>query len=63
MLRYRKLYWDNLVSSGNIFTLEKKVGRITVGAIPGISYRSVFKKRFYCCQCVFSLKNCILNNQ
>jgi hypothetical protein len=46
MLRQRIIYWDNLVSCGKIFTLEKKVGRITVGAISGISCRSVFKKSF-----------------
>jgi hypothetical protein len=42
MLRCGIIYWHNLVSSGKIFTLEKKVGRITVGAIPGISSRSMF---------------------
>jgi len=45
MLRHGIIYWDNLASSGKIFTLEKKVGRITVGAITGISCRSVFKKK------------------
>jgi hypothetical protein len=63
MLRHGIIYWDNLVSSGKIFTLEKKLGRITVGAIPGISCRSVLKKRFRCCQYIYSLNNCILNNQ
>ena len=46
MLSLGIIYWDNLDSSGKIFTLEKKFDRITVGAIPGISCRSVFTKKF-----------------
>jgi hypothetical protein len=44
MLRHGIIYWDNMVSSGKIFTLEKKVGRITVCAIPGFLFFFLKKK-------------------
>ena len=46
MLRHGIVYWDNLVSSGKIFTLEKKGGGIAVGAIPGTSCRNVFVEKY-----------------
>lgn len=45
MLRHGIIYWDNSVSSGKIFTLEKKGGGITAGAIPGILCRNVFVEK------------------
>jgi IS1 family transposase len=61
-----KFFWGNSSKSGNIFTLQKKIIIIMVGARPRTPCRSLFKKLEILpvpCQYIFSLMNFIVNNQ
>jgi IS1 family transposase len=60
------MFWGNSSNSKQIFTLQKKIIRIMVGAQPRTPCRSLFKKLEILpvpCQYIFSLMNFILNNQ
>jgi hypothetical protein len=63
---YEKIFWCNSSNSRKIFTLQKKIVRIMVGAHPRTPCRSVFKKLEILpvpCQYIFSLMNFFVNNQ
>jgi hypothetical protein len=60
VIKYGIISWGNSSNSGKIFTLQKKIIRIVVGARPRTQCRSLFTCP---CQYIFSLMNCIVNNQ
>jgi IS1 family transposase len=65
-LQYGIIFWGNLANSRKIFTLQKKIIRIMVGAHPRTSCRSLFKKLEISpvpCQYIFSLMNFLVDNQ
>jgi hypothetical protein len=66
VIQYGIIFWGNSSNSGKIFTLQKKIIRIMVGAWPRTPCRSLFKKLEILpvpCQYIFSLMNFIVNNQ
>jgi IS1 family transposase len=66
IIKYGRIFWGNSSNSKKIFTLQKKIIRIMVGAQPRTPCRSLFKKLEILpipCQYIFSLINFILNNQ
>jgi predicted membrane protein len=44
IVKYGIIFWDNSSNSRKIFTLQKKIIRIMVGAHPRTSCRRLFKK-------------------
>ena len=44
IIKYGRIFWSNSPNSGNIFTLQNKILRITAGAEPRTSCRSLFKQ-------------------
>jgi hypothetical protein len=66
IIKYGIIFWGNSSNSKKIFTLQKKIIRIMVGALPRAPCRSLFKKLEIVpipCQYILSLMNFILNNQ
>jgi IS1 family transposase len=66
IIKHRINFWGNSSNSKKIFTLQKKIIRIMVGAQPRTPRRSLFKKLEILpipCQYIFSLMNFILKNQ
>jgi IS1 family transposase len=63
---YRILLWGNSSNSSKIFTLQKKIIRVMVGAHPRTPCSSLFKKLEILpvpYQYIFSLMNFLINNQ
>ena len=59
------IFWGNSFSSGNIFTLQKKIVRIIAGAQPRTFCTSLVKQLDILpvhCQYILSLMNFIINN-
>jgi hypothetical protein len=66
IMKYRIIFWGNSSNSRKIFTLQKKIVRIMVGAHPRTPCRSLFKKLeilLVPCQYIFSLMNFFVNNR
>jgi hypothetical protein len=66
LMKYGIILGGNLSDSKKIFTLQKKIVRITVGVKPRNSFRALFKRSQFLllpCEYVFSLINFIINNQ
>jgi hypothetical protein len=66
VMNYELTVWGNSSNSGKIFTLQKKIVRITDGAHPRTSCRSLFKQSEIIpvsCQYVLSLMNFTISNQ
>jgi hypothetical protein len=66
IIKYRIMFWENCSNSRKIFTLQKKIIRIMVGAHPRTPCRSLFKKLEILpvpCQYIFSLMSFFVNNQ
>lgn len=66
IIKHGIIFWGNLFNSGKIFTLQKKIVTIMVGAKPRTSCRSLFKKLEILpvsCQYITSLMNFTGNNQ
>jgi IS1 family transposase len=66
IIKYGIIFWVNSSNSGKIFTLQKKIIRIMVGAQSRTPCRSLFKKLEILpvpCQYIFSLLSFIVNNQ
>jgi hypothetical protein len=66
IIKYGIIFRGNSSNSKKIFTLQKKINRIMVGAQPRTPRRRLFKKLQILripCQYIFSLMNFILNNQ
>jgi hypothetical protein len=62
IIKYGIIFGGNSSNSKKIFTLQKKIIRIVVGAQPGTACRSLFKKLEILpipCQYIFSLINFI----
>ena len=65
-IKYGRIFWSNSHNSGNIFTLQKQITRITAGAEHRTSCRSLFKQLEILpvpCQHTPSLMSFIINNQ
>jgi IS1 family transposase len=66
IIKYGIIFWGNSSNSRNIFTLQKKIMRIMVGAHPRTSCRNLLKKLEILpvpCQYIFSLMNFFVKNQ
>jgi hypothetical protein len=67
IIKYRIICWGSSSDSRKVFTLQKKIVRIMVGAHPRTPCRSRFKKKLEIlpvpCQCIFSLVNFFVNNR
>jgi IS1 family transposase len=66
IIQYGIIFWGHSSNSRNIFTLQKKIIRIMVGAHPRTPCRNLFKKLEILpvpCQYMFSLMNFFVNNQ
>jgi hypothetical protein len=66
IIRYGIILGGNSSNSRKIFTLQKKIFRIMVGAHPRTPCRNLFKKLEILpvpCQYIFSLMNFFVNNQ
>jgi hypothetical protein len=66
IVQYRIFFGGNSLNSRKIFTLQKKIIRIMVGAHPRTPCRSLFKKQEilpFPCQYISSLMNFLVNNQ
>ena len=62
--KYWVIFGGKCFNSGKIFTLQKKIGRITAGAQPRTSCRSLFKQlEILPVPYLISLMNFIINNQ
>jgi IS1 family transposase len=65
IVQYGIIFWGNSCNSRKIFTVQKKIIRILVGAHPRTPCRNLFKKLEILpvpCQYIFSLMN-FVNNQ
>jgi hypothetical protein len=66
IIQYGIIFWGNSSNSRKIFTLQKKIISIMVGAHPRTPCRNLFKKLEILpvpCQYIFSLMNFFVNNQ
>jgi IS1 family transposase len=66
IVQYGIIFWGNSSNSRKIFTLQKKIIRIMVGAHPRTSCRSLFKELEILpvpCQYIFSLMNFLVDNK
>jgi hypothetical protein len=66
IIPYGIIFWENSSNSRKIFTLQKKITRIMVGAHPRTPCRNLFKKNQRFCLFhanIFSLMNFFVNNQ
>jgi hypothetical protein len=66
IIQYGIIFGGNSSNSRKIFTLQKKIIRIMVGAHPRTQCRNIFKKLEILpvtCQYIFSLMNFFVNNQ
>jgi hypothetical protein len=64
-IKYGILFWGNCTNSGKIFTLKRKIARITASEKPRTSCTSLFKQLdilpVLCQQCTFIISFIIIN--